>query len=86
MFGSTVLVLVVWDGGSQEQRTAPGGSRGLEALLEQGIEGSTPQSELQAWHHLHRLVRWLDRSRGVGALHWLHVIRLIRNWSLQCEH
>ena len=46
MLGSIVLVLVVRAWGSQEQGTALGGSRVLEALLEQGIVGSTPQSEL----------------------------------------
>lgn len=71
MLGSTVLVWVEWDWGNQELDTALGGSQGLEALLEKDIVDNTPQGAQQAWHHLHRFVRWLDRSRGMGVLHWL---------------
>ena len=45
MFDSTVLVLVGGDWGSWEQGTALDGSQWVEALLDQGIEGSTPQGE-----------------------------------------
>lgn len=45
MLGSTVLVLVEWDWGNQEQGTALDGNQWLEALLEKGIVGSTPHNE-----------------------------------------